>query len=133
MSIYGDPVNRTHHLRPPRSHYSTYTHPVPFITTHVTGVYYLFCPGLLTNHPQGTGGARWMFGHGHYQSRVRLSARTHRNTLGTFSCSLLVAWLLNVPATCNVYFRDRSAWTIVRAATLRLKMQIKLSHAVTVC
>ena len=38
-----------------------------------------------------------------------------------------VSWLLNVPATCEVYLRDGSAPTILRAATLRWKLQIQLS------
>ena len=37
-------------------------------------------------------------------------------------------WLLNIPATYKVYLRDRSPWTIVRAVTLRWKLQMKLSY-----
>ena len=40
---------------------------------------------------------------------------------------LLVGWLLNVPANMPVYVRDGSAQTIVRAVTLRQKLQIKRS------
>ena len=40
---------------------------------------------------------------------------------------MFVCWLLNVPATCGVYLRDRSAQTILHAATLRQKLQIQLS------
>ena len=36
----------------------------------------------------------------------------------------LVAWLLNVPATCRVHLRDKSVQTTARAATLRYKKQI---------
>ena len=40
----------------------------------------------------------------------------------------VVCWLLKVPATCYiVYLRDGSAHTILRAATLRQKLQIQLS------
>ena len=43
-----------------------------------------------------------------------------------------VGWLLNVPATCE-YLRDGSAQTILRAATLRWKLQIKLSTSPSHC
>ena len=43
-----------------------------------------------------------------------------------FFCSLFVGWLLNVPATCEC-IRDGSAQAVLRAATLRLKLQTKLS------
>ena len=38
-----------------------------------------------------------------------------------------VCWLLNVPATCECDLRDGSAQTILHAATLRYKLQTKLS------
>ena len=39
----------------------------------------------------------------------------------------VVCWLLNVPANMLVYLRDGSAQTVVRTATMRLKLQIRFS------
>ena len=47
-----------------------------------------------------------------------------------FRCSkatVVVSWLLRVPATGRVYLREGSASTMVRAATLRQKVHIKLA------
>ena len=43
-------------------------------------------------------------------------------------CFFLFSLLLNVPFHTLVYFRDGSAQTILRAATLRQKLQIKAFH-----
>ena len=40
-------------------------------------------------------------------------------------------WLLNLSATCKVYCRDWSAWTILPAATMKQKLQIKLAISST--
>ena len=50
-----------------------------------------------------------------------------RGETKNFVCCLF-SWLLNVPFHTLVYFRDGSAQTILRAATLRQKLQIKAFH-----
>ena len=47
-----------------------------------------------------------------------------RLAMGTNVCAI-VSCSLNVPATCHMQLRDRSALTIVRAATLRQNVHIK--------
>ena len=41
---------------------------------------------------------------------------------------MFVCWLLIVPATCEVYLRDGSAQTILRAATLRIEAADQTFH-----
>ena len=60
---------------------------------------------------------------------ARLAMGTHvwaRLAMGTDVCAL-VSCSLNVPATCHMQLRDGSALTIVRAATLRQNVRIKLA------
>ena len=69
---------------------------------------------------------RWWSGEG-----VRLESGRSRVRIplapGFFRGRLFVC-LLNVPFHTLVYFRDGSAQTILRAATLRQKLQIKAFH-----
>ena len=57
---------------------------------------------------------------------------TWKSISSRFACFI---WPLNVPTTCKVYHRDRSAWTSVHVATPRHKLRIKLaishSHSVS--
>ena len=39
---------------------------------------------------------------------------------------MFASWLINIPATRNTYLRDGSAQTVVLAAILREKLQIKV-------
>ena len=59
-------------------------------------------------------------------SSSRLAESTNFSETGVLFV-LAVSWLLNVPAICKKYFKDGSAQTAVRAATLRWKLQTKLA------
>ena len=59
----------------------------------------------------------WGFGYFIYQEMAPFIVGVwlfHLPRNGTFHCGgLVVSWLQNVPAKCRVYFRDRSASTVV--------------------
>ena len=51
-----------------------------------------------------------------------ISSISDRDTVWDWeTCKTVASWLLVVPATCNVYLRDRSVETILCAAMLRLE------------